>query len=115
LGSGNNAAPAAGKTTSGGGAPPRALSCDESRPSLVDGLRGRSVARRKKISITDGYRYLHARVLGDRVPAEVEGRRRVSVLKRIKISRCVPRMVHCDNGDEFSSQALDPWAYQNVV
>jgi len=24
-------------------------------------------------------------------------------------------MVHCDNGSEFSSQAMDLWAYQNAV
>ena len=37
------------------------------------------------------------------------------VLNRIKIQRGVPKMVHCDNGSEFSSQAMDLWAYQNGV
>jgi putative transposase len=32
-------------------------------------------------------------------------------LNRIKTSRGVPKMVHCDNGSEFSSQAMDLWAY----
>ncbi len=36
-------------------------------------------------------------------------------LYRIKVSRGVPKMVHCDNGSEFSSQAMDLWAYQNKV
>jgi len=37
------------------------------------------------------------------------------VLNRIKIQRGVPRMVYGDNGSEFSSQAIDLWAYQNDV
>ena len=39
----------------------------------------------------------------------------VMVLNRIKIHRGVPKMLHCDNGSEFSSQAMDLWAYQNGV
>jgi putative transposase len=39
----------------------------------------------------------------------------VRALNRIKVSRGVPKMVHCDNGSEFSSQAMDLWAYQNKV
>jgi hypothetical protein len=39
----------------------------------------------------------------------------VRVLNRIKITRGVPKMVHCDNGSEFSSQAMDLWAYQHGV
>ncbi len=39
----------------------------------------------------------------------------VMVLNRIKIQRGVPRMVYCDNGSEFSSQAMDLWTYQNGV
>ena len=36
-------------------------------------------------------------------------------LKRIKIQRGVPKFLHCDNGSEFSSQAMDLWTYQNGV
>ena len=39
----------------------------------------------------------------------------VRVLHRIKCTRGVPQMVHSDNGSEFSSQAMDLWAYQNGV
>jgi len=37
----------------------------------------------------------------------------VRVLNRIKQYRGVPKMLHCSNGSEFSSQAIDLWAYQN--
>ena len=36
-------------------------------------------------------------------------------LNGIKLHRGVPRMLDCDNGSEFSSQAMDLWAYQNGV
>jgi putative transposase len=39
----------------------------------------------------------------------------VRVLNRIKVSRGVPKMIHCDNGSEFCSQAMDLWAYQHGV
>ena len=39
----------------------------------------------------------------------------VLALNRIKIQRGVPKLVYCDNGSEFSSQAMDLWAYQNGV
>ncbi len=39
----------------------------------------------------------------------------VRVLNRIKMHRGVPKMVFCDNGTEFTSQAMDLWAYQNGV
>ena len=37
------------------------------------------------------------------------------VLNRIKTQRGAPKMLFCDNGSEFSSQAMDLWAYQNGV
>ena len=39
----------------------------------------------------------------------------VLVLNRIKTHRGVPKMLYGDNGSEFSSQAMDLWAYQNGV
>ena len=36
-------------------------------------------------------------------------------LKRIKMQRGVPKFLYCDNRSEFSSQAMDQWAYQNGV
>ena len=37
------------------------------------------------------------------------------VLNRIKLRRGVPKMLYCDNGSEFTSQAMDLWAYRNGV
>ncbi len=39
----------------------------------------------------------------------------VKALNRIKAQRGAPKMLFCDNGSEFSSQAMDLWAYQNGV
>jgi putative transposase len=39
----------------------------------------------------------------------------VRVLNRIKGQRGAPKTLFCDNGSEFSSQAMDLWAYQNGV
>jgi putative transposase len=39
----------------------------------------------------------------------------VLVLNRIKMQRGVPKMLFCDNGSEFASQAMDLWSYQNGV
>ncbi len=32
---------------------------------------------------------------------------------RMKQQRGVPKVLFCDNGSEFTSQAMDLWAYQN--
>jgi transposase InsO family protein len=37
----------------------------------------------------------------------------VRVLNRVKQQRGVPKFLFCDNGSEFTSQAMDLWAYQN--
>jgi putative transposase len=37
----------------------------------------------------------------------------VRVLSRAKQQRGVPKFLFCDNGSEFTSQAMDLWAYQN--
>ena len=39
----------------------------------------------------------------------------VRTLNRSKSKRGVPKLLFCDNGSEFSSQAMDLWAYQNGV
>jgi putative transposase len=46
---------------------------------------------------------------------KLKGEDVVRVLGRIKLQRGVPNMLYCDNGSEFSSQAMDLWAYQNGV
>jgi transposase InsO family protein len=36
-------------------------------------------------------------------------------LNQLKQARGVPRVLFCDNGSKFTSQAMDLWAYQNGV
>jgi putative transposase len=73
---------------------------------LADGTRFRS------LTVVDIYtRECLAIDCGQRLKGEDV----VRALNRIKINRGVPKMVHCDNGSEFCSQAMDLWAYQNGV
>ena len=37
----------------------------------------------------------------------------VRVLNRMRADRAVPKVLFCDNGSEFTSQAMDLWAYRN--
>jgi putative transposase len=37
------------------------------------------------------------------------------VLNRITLLRGLPKVLFCDNGSEFTSQAMDMWAYRNGV
>ena len=37
----------------------------------------------------------------------------VRTLNKLKLERGVPRRLFCDNGSEFTSHAMDLWAYQN--
>jgi putative transposase len=39
----------------------------------------------------------------------------VRVLNLMKLERSVPKVLFCDNGSEFTSQAIDLWAYWNGV
>ena len=39
----------------------------------------------------------------------------VRTLNRLKLERGVPKVLFCDNGSEFTSHAMDLWAYQNGV
>jgi putative transposase len=39
----------------------------------------------------------------------------VRTLNRVKLERGVPKVLYCDNGSEFTSQAMDLWAYRNEV
>ena len=36
-------------------------------------------------------------------------------LNRLKYEGRVPKLLFCDNGSEFTSQAMDLWAYRNGV
>jgi putative transposase len=73
---------------------------------LADGRRFRS------LTVVDIYTRECLAIESDQ---KLKGEDVVRVLNRIKITRRVPKMVHCDNGSEFSSQAMDLWAYQNGV
>ena len=37
----------------------------------------------------------------------------VRTLNQLKLDRGVPKVLFCDNGSEFTSQAMDLWAYRN--
>ena len=37
----------------------------------------------------------------------------VRTLNRLKLDRGVPKVLFCDNGSEFTSQAMGLWAYRN--
>ena len=37
----------------------------------------------------------------------------MSTLNRLKLGRGMPKVLFCDNGSEFTSQAMDLWAYRH--
>ena len=87
-------------------APNQIWSMDFVADQLADGRRFRSLTvmdiyTRECLAIESGQR--------------LKGQDGVMVLNRIKAQRGVPKMLYCDNGSEFSSQARDQWAYQNRV
>jgi len=91
-----------GKTT----APNQVWSLDFVSDQLVDGRRFRAltvvdVFTRESLAIELGQS-----LKGDDV---------VRVLSRICSQRAVPKMLFCDNGSEFTSQAMDLWAYRAGV
>ena len=73
---------------------------------LADGRRFRS------LTIVDIYT---RECLAIESEQRLKGEDVVRVLNRTKLQRGVPKMLYCDNGSEFSSQAMDLWAYQNGV
>ncbi len=38
----------------------------------------------------------------------------VRTLNRIKLEHGIPKVMFCDNGSEFTSQAMDLWVYRMV-
>ncbi len=84
---------------------------------VVDGICGASTCGRKKVPIADGRGYPYSGMLGNAWQSNrsrrLKGEDVVMALNRIKIQRGVPKFLCCDKGSEFSSQALDLWAYQN--
>ena len=87
-------------------APNQAWSLDFVADQLQDGRRFRcltmvDVYTRESVAIEAGQ--------------SLKGEDVVRTLNRLKQERGVPKMLFCDNGSEFTSQAMDLWAYQNGV
>ena len=85
-------------------APNQAWSIDFVADQLQDGTRFRAltmvdVYTRESVAIEAGQ--------------SLKGEDVVQVLNRLKQQRGVPKFLFCDNGSEFTSQAMDLWAYQN--
>ena len=49
------------------------------------------------------------------VGQNLKGENVVHVLNRLRVQRAAPKTVFCDNGSEFTSQAMDLWAYHAGV
>ena len=45
----------------------------------------------------------------------LKGENVVHVLSRLRVQRAATKTLYCDNGSEFTSQAMDLWAYQAGV
>jgi putative transposase len=86
--------------------PNQVWSMDFVAAQLADGKRFRS------LTIVDIYT---RECLAIESEQRFKGEDVVLALNRIKIQRGVPKFLYCDNGSEFSSQAMDLRAYQNEV
>ena len=86
--------------------PNQVWSMDFVADQLADGSRFRS------LTVVDIYT---RECLAIESGQKLKGEDVVRALNRIKVRRGVPKMVFCDNGSEFCSQAMDLWAYQNGV
>jgi putative transposase len=87
-------------------APNQAWSLDFVADQLQDGTRFRA------LTILDVYTREGAAI---HTGQSLKGEDVVRVLNRLKQERGVPKYLFCDNGSEFTSQAMDLWAYQNGV
>lgn len=74
--------------------------------SLFDGRRVRA------LTILDVYT---RESLAIEVGKSLRGEDVVTALSRISLHRGTPTKVRCDNGSEFTSKALDKWAYEHGV
>ncbi len=87
-------------------APNQGWSMDFVADQLQDGRRFRSLTMvdiytRESVAIEAGQ--------------SLKGEDVVRTLNRLKHERGVPKLLFCDNGSEFTSQAMGLWAYQNGV
>lgn len=86
--------------------PNQIWSLDFVSDQLVDGRRFRA------LTIVDIYT---RESLAIEVGAHLKGADVVRVLNQVKNGRGTPRFLFCDNGSEFTGQAMDFWAHQNRV
>ncbi len=85
-------------------APNQAWSIDFVADPLQDGTRFRA------LTVLDVYT---REAVAIEVGQSLKGDDGVGVLNRMKQQRGVLKVLFCDNGSEFTSQAMDLWAYQN--
>ncbi|RZU35523.1 putative transposase [Edaphobacter modestus] len=86
--------------------PDQAWSMDFVADQLQDGTKFRS------LTIVDVYT---REAVAIEAGQSLKGDDVVRVLNRVKLERAVPKVLFCDNGSEFTSQAMDLWAYRNGV
>ena len=87
-------------------APDHVWSLDFVADQLADGRRFRA------LTVVDVYT---RQCLAIEAGQALKGKDVVAVLNEIRRERGTPKVLFCDNGSEFSSQAMDLWAYQNGV
>lgn len=87
-------------------APNQAWNLDFVADQLRDGRRFRA------LTIIDVYTRESVTI---EVRQSLKGEDVVRTLNRLKHERGVPKLLFCDNGSEFTSQAMDLWAYYNAV
>jgi len=85
-------------------APDQVWSMDFVADQLQNGTRFRS------LTIVDVYT---REAVAIEVGQSLRGDDVVRTLNRLKQDRGVPKVLFCDNGSEFTSHAMDLWAYQN--
>ena len=87
-------------------APDQAWSADFVADQFQDGTRFRS------LTIVDVYT---REAVAIEAGQSLKGDDVVRTLNQLKLDRGVPKLLFCDNGSEFTSQAMDLWAYRNGV
>jgi putative transposase len=85
-------------------APDQAWSMDFVADQLQDGTRFRS------LTIVDVFT---REAVSTEAGQSLKGDDVVRTLNRLKLERGVPKVLFCDNGSEFTSQAMDLWAYRS--
>src|ERR1700756_2315284 len=85
-------------------APNEAWSMDFVMDQLQDGTRFRA------LTIVDVYT---REAVAIEAGQSLKGDDVVRTLNRLKLDRGVPKVLFCDNGSEFTSQAMDLWAYRH--